>query len=334
MGIVALRKIQLGRESSAGTAVAATAIWRGLGTLQDERELVYSPETIGYLSGTTRGYFPSYGALFAFDPIEATFEQILHPLEGGILTVGSGTADGGGGSGKIYDYTFPTTSANTIKTYTIEGGDDIQAEEAEYCFVENFELSGSQGAAWMIAPTWRGRQVSLSTFTGALTAPTVEEMLFGKTKLYLDTASDAFGTTIKSSTLLEARISFDTGWRVIAPTGDGNLYFPTIKNIGPVIELSITFEHNSTSVAEIAAWRAGTPRAIQLKCEGSALTTPGSTYTYKTVIINVAGKWRNFDKIGEMDGNDVVTGTLVARYDANGAKFGNIIVVNEVASVP
>jgi len=39
-GIKALRKIQLGKETVAGTIVAATDIWRGMGTLQNLAELV------------------------------------------------------------------------------------------------------------------------------------------------------------------------------------------------------------------------------------------------------------------------------------------------------
>ena len=39
MGIKALRKIQLGKEAVAGTALAADILWRGLGTIQDDLEV-------------------------------------------------------------------------------------------------------------------------------------------------------------------------------------------------------------------------------------------------------------------------------------------------------
>ena len=50
-GVKALRKVQLGLESTKGTAVAATALWRGTGTIEDKREVVFPDEDIGYLSG-------------------------------------------------------------------------------------------------------------------------------------------------------------------------------------------------------------------------------------------------------------------------------------------
>jgi len=37
-GIKALRKIQLGRESTAGTKVDADIVWRGTGVIQDNLE--------------------------------------------------------------------------------------------------------------------------------------------------------------------------------------------------------------------------------------------------------------------------------------------------------
>jgi hypothetical protein len=288
-------------------------------------------EGIGLVVPSDRNYIAYYQAGIELEAVEATFEQIFHPLEAGVLTVASGTADGAG-SGKIYDYTFPTTAAQAIKTYTIEAGDNNQEEEITYCFCQQFNLSGSQREPVMMRSNWIGRQVSASTFTGSLTAPTVEEIIFSKGKLYINNDSSAFGTTVKANTLLAFDFNLNTGW-IPKYSADGNLYFGFAAYVGMSAELSLTFEHDATSVAEKAAWRAKTARAVQLKFEGSALTS-AATYTYKTLIINLAGKWHNFDKIGEVDGNDIVTGTLIGGYNATLATMGNILLVNEVATVP
>ncbi len=73
---------------------------------------------------------------------------------------------------------------------------------------------------------------------------------------------------------------------------------------------------------------------MRLKINGSALTTAGSGYTYKTLIVDLAGKWETFDKIDEQDGNDIVTGTLRARYNSTAALFAEFVVVNELSSLP
>lgn len=330
-GVRALRKIQLGLETTAGTAVAATALFRGKGTLEDASEFKFPEEDIGYLSGVDRQYNPKKLAKLSMDDVEATFEQLPYILAAGVKNVVSGAADGAG-TDKIYAYTFPTTAQNSIKTYTIEGGDDTQEEEIEYAFVGGFKLGGKPGEAVMMSADWLGRQITLSTFTGSIAVPTVEEILFSKGKLYIDAVGGTIGGTLKSNTLLAMELAVKTGW-VPVFAGDGNLYFSFNKCVGPEITLDITFEHDSVALAEKAAWRAGTARQIRLNFDGSAAATPGTTFTYKTLRIDLAGKWEKFDKLDGIDGNDVVKGTFRARYNSTAALFAEIKVVNELASL-
>lgn len=331
-GIKALRKIQLGRETTAGSAVASSTRWRGMGTILNDREVIFPEEDVGFLVGVDRSYTPRIGAQLSMESTPATFEQVLHVLEAGVKTA-SPVADGSG-SGYIYTYDFPTTAANTIKTYTIEGGDNIQAEEMEYAFVSSFTLSGAAREAWMMSADWRGRQVTKTTFTAEATAtlPDVEEMLFSKSALYIDAATGTAGTTQVSNTLLSAELSVTTGWMEVY-TAEGNLYFSFTKQAQPEITLNVTFEHNASAVAQKDAWIAETPKLVQLKCTGSAFTTAGTAYSAKTMIINLAGKWESFEAIGEQDGNDIISGTFRARYNADAGMVGQIIVVNDLSAV-
>lgn len=330
-GIKRLRKIQLGKETTAGTAVAATTIWRGQGTIEDQREVVMPVEDVGLLSNTDRSYVPKLLAAITLESTPATFEQLPHLLAMGIKNVVTGAADGGG-AGKIYAYPFETTAPNTIKSYTIEGGDNQQAEEMEYAFAESISLEGKGGEAWMMSAGVLGRQVQTSSFSGSATLPTVEEILFGKTKLYIDGAGGTAGTTLISNTMLGAKIDIKTG---LTPkfTADGALYFSFEGHDGPEVQASLTFEHNGSAVTEIGNWRSQTARQIRLLAEGTSFTA-GTSYSKKTMLIDLVGKWTKFEKIGEQDGNDIVTGTFVARYNATAAKFGQIIVVNTLTSLP
>ena len=326
MGIKALRKIQAGKETTAGTAVAATIVWRGTGTLEDQRETIFPDEDIGYLSGVDRAYCPKLLAAFSFDAVPATFEQLPIILSAGVKDVVSGTTDTGG-SGKVYTYTFPTTSQNTLRTWTLEGGDDSGAEEMEYSFVESFEISGNGGEAVMMSANWIGRQVSTASFT-SLSVPTVEEVLFGNGKLYID--GTTIGTTQVTNTLLGFSLNVNTGI-VTKFTAEGQKYFSFATQTKPEVLLNVTFEHNASAVTEKATWRAGTARLIRLNITGNALTTAG-TFATKLLRVDLAGKWEKFDKIGETNGNDIVTGTFRANYDPTAAKFAEIKVVNQTAS--
>lgn len=335
MGIKALRKLQLGLESSSGTAVAATTIWRGENMLlSDDRQVVHPPENIGIVTGVDRAYVPYLAGSLSMGEHEATFEQLPYILSAGIKDVVTGAADGAG-TGKIYAYPFPTTALNAIKTYTLESGDDQEAERMEYSFVKSFSISGKAQEAIKVSAEWGGRQVGLNAFTGALSIPAVEEMLFQKTKLYIDPTSTHPATTNKANTLLSFSLSCTTGWKENF-TGDGNLYFSNIRFDGSAFELTlnVTFEHDGTAAAEKVAWRAGTSRSIKLLTEGSATGTGGTTYSKKTFIANLLGKWEKFEKLDEQNGNDIVTGTLKCRYNATAASAGGLIVVAELASLP
>ena len=185
-GVKALRKIQLGKETTAGTAVAATALWRGEGVGTDTSVTEFPPEDVGILGGTDRAYIPMVGGEVTWEG-PATYEQLPYVLEAGVEQE-TGTQDGAG-TDYIYVYNFPTTAQNTLRTYTIEAGDDQQAEEIDYCFVREFSLAGNAGEVISLNATWQGRQWSTTSYTGAISVPTVEEILFQKAKLYIDSTN-------------------------------------------------------------------------------------------------------------------------------------------------
>lgn len=322
-GTRALRYLQIGKETTPGTIVPASTIWRGTALLTPEAPVVFPGEDVGLFGGGDRGYIPKIGATVAMDSTPLTYEQVLYILNGGIKSVTSGVADAGAGAtGKIYAFPASTTSANTIKTFTMEIGDDQQGEVMEYAFVESFKLSGKAGEAWMMSANWRGRQPANQAKTGSLSVPSVEEALFQNTTLAIDAVSGTLGTTLVSSTLIAADIEVKTGL-VARWTADGNKYFNTV--VPGILDISaqLTFLYNASAVTERTNWRNGTSRQIRLKNTGSALATPGTVYSTKTFLIDLAGKWAKFDKLGEDNGNDIIQATFQARYNATAALYGS-----------
>ena len=73
-GSKALRVLQLGQETTAGTVAAATTVWRGMGTIQDNRETVFVEENIGFLSPVDRTHVSKHEAALSMDAVPATFE--------------------------------------------------------------------------------------------------------------------------------------------------------------------------------------------------------------------------------------------------------------------
>src|SRR3990172_3059360 len=326
-----LRKIQIGRETTAGTAVAATVIWRGIGTILDNIQIQRVSEDVGIIGGTTRTNVPMKGGSLAISQTPATFEQLLHILEMSIKT--ASPSQDGAGTDYIYTYAFPI-AANSIKTYTVESGDDTEAERMAYCFVKDFTLSGSGRTGYQLQGNIQGRTVSLNAFTGSLALSAVNNMNFGMTKIYQDVIGGTVGTTIKSNTVRGVNFKYASGIEA-KETADGRLDFSFAQGTDYVCTCDLEFEHDAIAAAQKVLWRTQTPVLLQIKVEGStAFVTPGTTYSVPTVKINMPGYWESFSKIGEANGNDVVTGKFVSVYDSTAAAAGSIIAVVESATIP
>lgn len=332
MGVKVLRKFQVGRETTAGTAVPATAIMRLQGAvMKDDSVRVFPAEDVAIMGGTDRRYTSFYGASVSIPENELTFEQFPHILEMGMKAVGTPAADTGG-SGKIYTYSFPILAANTPKTYTCEFGDDAGAERMAYGYCRSFKITGKAREGLKFSAELAGRQVSPNAFTSLSTLIDVEEVLFNKGKLYIDNADGTIGSTLVSGSLMGMDLSVETGFQEIA-TAEGELHFAALKQVAPEVVLNITFEHDANSIAQKALAVSGLAKQIRMVFQGTALTTAGSTYTYKTFMIDLAGKWEMFNPLEEQDGNDMVTGVFRARYNSDAGMMGEITVVNQVASL-
>ena len=163
-GVKPLRRLQLKKESVAGTNVAASVIYRGMGMGRDATETRFPEEDIGkMMQDVARGYEVRNMAEITFEESDATFEQLPYFFEAGVEAE-TPTQDGAG-SGYIYTYNFAVSAQNTINTYSIEGGDDQQAYEASYCFVKELTLTGSDEGVLSIAGDWVGRDWTKTTFT-------------------------------------------------------------------------------------------------------------------------------------------------------------------------
>lgn len=329
------RKIQLGRETTAGTPVAATTIWRGEGTfIKDDSGIELVAQRIGLAIPVLDALRPMLGASMSLAATPMSFEQGPHVMEAGIMTA-TATQDGSG-SGYIYAYTFPTTSAPTIKTYTIETGDDQQAREMEYSFVTQFTMAGQAGQAVTIAADWQGRQATNTSFTAGQSAPSVDYVYTSDGSFYLDDAGGTIGTTQVSTTLLSWQLQVTTGWTVKHTADSGERYFSyAYYDVNSFdAQFTATYEHNATAVAEYADMESLAPRLARIRISGPALTTSGTTYTYKTLNLDLPMLYTEFSAIEDSDGNSVVNVTGAVGYESAGADAPSITFVNELSALP
>lgn len=330
-GSTKLRKVLLGREGSLGSEANASTQWRGVAVAEDTREKVFVDENIGVLAPTNRAYEPFQGGAIELESTEATFQQLLHILEMGVK-VKAPAADGGG-SNYISSYMFNTTAVNPIKSYTIEAGNNVAEDILTGCVVTAFTLEGVAKEAWKMSATVQAQENVDGTYTSSgYTLPSVEEILFQRTQLYIDAIGGTKGDTEQESTILGATLNVTTGVKPVF-TGSGTLYFSHLEYVAAEITLDLKLLHNTFGEAQKVAWRAGTPKLLQLKVQGSDFASAGTVYSAHTMIINLAGQWEKINKLGEEDGYDIIEGTFRAGWDPTASFFAQIIMSHELSSV-
>lgn len=341
-GVTALESTKIGVEALAGaTTDTVTTYWRGMGKIKDRQEVVFPPERVGKVGGTTRSYIPRTGSEFTLEG-DATYEQLCYIFNAGIYNA-TATTDASSGLTRTWTVQHSSSDAyatTDLATLVVESGDNNEVETVRYGFIREFTLAGTQGAGMTIAATGQARAPSTSTATTVgdtdLENP-AESILFSKVALYIDDSTGTIGTTQKSETILDMSLKHTTGW-VELPARDGRLDFSSIKHIDDEIMLEVTYEHNTNASTELTAARAQTARAMRLQFTGNALTTTdaGATFDTKALRIDLYGKWQSFKAEGleEQDGDNVVKGTFRVAFDPGAAKKAIYTICNEVATLP
>lgn len=328
-GPFTMNKTALGRESTFGTGVAASTLWRGpFSMVEDASEVVTVDENVGLLVQAERTYFSKHAGRLAMPATELTFEQVCHILEAGVKTV---TPTGTNPYTRAYAYptdnTVPTPKPYTIETYNNLA--DVDALEMNGCLVEEFTFEGNAREAWKMSATWFGRRPVTSTPTSLTTLVTVEEAMIPKTLLYIDASGGTVGTTQKVGVFMGAQIRVRTGL-IPLPVGDGNLYHSTYKWTKPEITFTLTLElEKDGSASMVSTERAAyTNRGVRLfktDCTGS-----GS----KAFAMTWAGVYDSVGDYTNADGNTTVQLSGHAVYSPADTLFWTASVVNTVATLP
>ena len=268
-----LISIQHGLEGTAGTSVAATFKWKGNGKFKF-LDSVHTPEldyATGVLGGNVEGAFiGDTGSELTLEDTEMSAENLIWLLNGAVKSVP--------GAASTFAFTFPTTSANTIKTFTWEFATASQEYEFAYGFISKFGISGdvnSNNGRMMVNAVVNGRAATASNATSSLGFLANHEPLnFNNAAIKIDAAGTAAGTaSATAGTLKGFSLDCETGWTIDASRyADGRsakdfsaLTFTDYKLTG-----NLRILENATAVTQIANARAGTPIVVQILVNGSS----------------------------------------------------------------
>ena len=225
---------------------------------------------------------------------------------------------------------------NTLNTYTLEGGNNQQAYEMDYAHIESFIIAGNAAEGVMMSANWVARQMIDTTFTGALTIPTLlagDHIKFGDTDIYIDEPGGTIGINQISNTLYNFSLEVTTGYVPVFTDTSTEFDYVQWTREAFSATLRMSYKHHTTADAEQDKWETNVARLVRLEFTGLAVGTPGTTYSNMTFQINAAGVYNEFVHT-DQDGNDVKEVTLQIGHDLTSSQGLDFLVVNELSAFP
>lgn len=278
MGSEMFRKVQYGKETNRGTAVAATRMWMGTATIPKDREPKHPSDTLGLRVRSARTEILQLLAdpvTLAMNGDTGAYYQGL-PLLFGTTLKGGVTATETTASQQDYAWTFDPslTAAAAPDTVTLEIGDNDQAYEIEYLMGKTITIDWAFGenAYVNVSAEMFGRQVTATTFTGSLTKPTVTGINANTGKFYLDPAWASLGSTQKTGLLRSGNLQIGTGNHPKF-LGSGNRTFDTHGEGYLDATGSLVLEGGAGAKSILDDFQAGTARALRFAWTGPQIGT-------------------------------------------------------------
>lgn len=300
-GLSALRKIQVGKEATPGTAVAATTQLVGKMTMRPNYA-IYRPDDhdTGLFSEYYRSEIVGQQTTGTFES-DFNFEQA--PILLGMAVKGGVTA-----VGDTYDFTPTLNSAWNPDTYTLYFGDNQQVYQIPMTFATNLTISGSVDEPVMVSADLWGQQMTTGTFGVGVSIPSTLEC--AKTNLatvYVDSAWADLGTTELAATVLDFSWQITEGVEAIKYL-NGQLYADAMTEKKRHVELDLTLAHNDNYTGTILpAFLAQDKVFVSISIDGS--DTKNLTLQGSFVVDNP-------ESLADQNGQDIVKVKLISEFDA------------------
>ncbi len=340
-------KIQVGRETTRGTAVAAARrIVTPRATYRRQETFEHFEEDMdGLLTRSSRAPLNTRnGTELEIGGFPLDFEQILLPLLSGVE---GGVTPSSPGTGKARLWTFkPSVSADPAPdTFTVEFEESDfssnAAMEAAYAFTTELDITGGDEGAPEARFVMTARKTSDADKTSGLSLPSVNPAANPRWSVYVDDAwadlgstrisGQVYGFTWKLSEFLRPGYYLDNR---------ADLDFSKYEFGRRRVELSLDVVHDPASSALVQTEEAhksqGTARFVRVEITGPAFPSPDNALNR---FVRLDGAFRHMDGSMEERGGDregLLSTQLVLQgaYDSVEAQDVRIAVQNDLDSFP
>jgi len=338
-----LSKMQIGKETTKGTLVAATRRLVGDGRFSRVQELhPFDDLDVGLYARTAQiPILTRQGAMFEFrTPVD--FTQLLWPLLSGMK---GGVTGVGAGADKTWTFTPATATGAVFDSYTLEfvesdGTNDAEMESG-YLFCTEIEISGTTDGVGELRAQFAGRKATDSTLTGALTVPALTYAANLRWQGFVDSTFALMAGATPTAFATGQLYGFRWTWRdFIFPQyyldGRVDLDFGAHESRRRTTELELDLVSDAAAAGFVqtqeAIKSAGTRQFIMMRLLGPTLGAANYKIDLQGSYVHLSD---SMEQRGEdRDGNLVTRAHLGSIYDPTSTNDVQVIVVTDAATFP
>lgn len=317
-------QVQYGKETTKGTAVAATRRRVGVAPrIITDSKPEFIEEQFGVRVASRRAHIYERLYVSTLSTPNVGFQQFILPFMTGLKTATASEVTASQGDYKFVFTPNLTAAAgdNSPDAFTLQVGDDVQAWRVPYCMTDRITIKGKVNQDGGAAPVSLeqgifGRLIEENAFTAALSLEASTPVNAKLAQLYVDTAWASVGGTELSDALDEFTVEILTGLHPIF-RGSSQNYFNSHRE--GIISATASFVVDTALRDELlSSQQAGDLQIVRLKLNGPQI----GTGTNHNLTIDIGGRWEDVTPRDNSDrGDNLATLALHGQYDDTGAKM-------------
>jgi hypothetical protein len=339
-GFTRFRKIQVGKQSVIGTAVAATVVlpYRSLIILNPNRT---DPDVdVGSLDPIIAPYATTQDVTMSGATGPAAFRDMPVRLAAGLM--GGVTPTGPtGGTAYTWTYTAASLTADAFDYFSVQTGDDTSDASGAGTngfggVINQFSMTMPQELGpWQVSDDWVFAGATYGNRTGALNVDNSPAFVFGAdTAFYLDVLPGAMGVSRLVDTVRGATFTIgDNLDQKRYANGSNTRFNLSGYGRGPrTIELQLVVEKSAAAIAEVVTLDDPATPNRYIKIAVNSTELAGTAINYKLEFFLPMRLYSVSD--GEIGGNTNWTLTYHGFYDSTLTYAIKAVVINKLSALP
>jgi hypothetical protein len=317
--------VQVGVESTPGTAVTATKKLTGLQIEPGVQAEIKRYRPTGYKFGTVAALTKEWTEASIRGPL--TYTEIVYLLSS---LMGTATpVNGSPTAAKIWTFNVDSDGADTPKTFTVEQGSAERAHRFAYGLVTGLTLSFNNDGA-EVSGSMIGKALQDGfTLTGGATEVALAPVTRPQVIVKLADTMAGLGAAAALSRVVSAEWTLENRFAPVWVL-NGASDWPAHVEVEPTGSAKLMLEADAEGMGLLTTMRANAMKFMRIQATGAQIGVGPATYS---VQVDCAVKVTEVSPFSDQDGIFAIEWGLELQHDATAGYATRVTVVNELAAL-